>query len=111
MKVLHHNEWDLLSLITLYSHSTYLLFEQDQEESAKTFTNIGKWYGDLRESTQSVRVLEKVTSKFDALEAGHAQYYLAIQHKRINATVKLLTHSWPLFILLKQEQSYMPLSS
>ncbi len=82
MKVLHHNEWDLLSLITLYSHSTYLLFEQDQEESAKTFTNIGKWYGDLRESTQSVRVLEKVTSKFDALEAGHAQYYLAIQHKK-----------------------------
>jgi len=82
MKVLHHNEWDLLSLITLYSHSTYLLFEQDQEESAKTFTNIGKWYGDLRESTQSVRVLEKVTSKFDALEAGNAQYYLAIQHKK-----------------------------
>jgi len=82
IKILHHNEWDLLSLITLYSHSTYLLFEQDHEESAKTFTNIGKWYGDLRESTQSVRILEKVTSKFDALEAGHAQYYLALQHKK-----------------------------
>jgi len=82
MKVLHHNEWDLLSLITLYSHSTHLLFEQDQEESAKTFTNIGKWYGDLKESTQSVKVLEKVTAKFDALEAGHAQYYLALQHKK-----------------------------
>lgn len=82
IKVLHHNEWDLLSLITLYSHSTFLLFEQDHEESAKTFTNIGKWYGDLRESTQSVRILEKVTSKFDALEAGHAQYYLALQHKK-----------------------------
>ncbi|WP_254660037.1 ribonuclease H-like domain-containing protein [Lysinibacillus sp. AR18-8] len=82
IKVLHHNEWDLLSLITLYSHSTYLLFEQDHEESAKTFTNIGKWYGDLRESTQSVRILEKVTSKFDALEAGNAQYYLALQHKK-----------------------------
>ena len=50
IKVLHHNEWDLLSLITLYSHSTYLLFEQDHEESAKTFTNIGKWYGDLRKA-------------------------------------------------------------
>lgn len=82
IKVLHHNEWDLLSLITLYSHSTYLLFEQDHEESAKTFTNIGKWYGDLRESTQSVRIFEKVTSKFDALEAGNAQYYLALQHKK-----------------------------
>ncbi|MEK3726261.1 ribonuclease H-like domain-containing protein [Lysinibacillus sp. FSL W8-0953] len=82
MKVLLHNEWDLLSLITLYSHSTQLLFEEDHEESAKTFTNIGKWYGDLKESTQSVRVLEKVTMQFDALEAGNAQYYLALQHKK-----------------------------
>ncbi|MEE3808792.1 ribonuclease H-like domain-containing protein [Lysinibacillus fusiformis] len=82
MKVLLHNEWDLLSLITLYSHSTQLLFEEEHEESAKTFTNIGKWYGDLKESTQSVRVLEKVTMQFDALEAGNAQYYLALQHKK-----------------------------
>lgn len=82
MKVLLHNEWDLLSLITLYVHSTNLLFEETSEESAKTFTNIGKWYADLKESSQSVKVLEKVTTQFDALEAGNAQYYLAIQHKR-----------------------------
>ncbi|XRD26307.1 ribonuclease H-like domain-containing protein [Lysinibacillus fusiformis] len=82
MKVLLHNEWDLLSLITLYSHSTQLLFDEGYEESAKTFTNIGKWYGDLKESTQSVKVLERVTTQFDALEAGNAQYYLALQHKK-----------------------------
>ncbi|WP_447402801.1 ribonuclease H-like domain-containing protein [Lysinibacillus sp. fkY74-1] len=82
MKVLLHNEWDLLSLITLYSHSTQLLFEEGHEESAKTFTNIGKWYGDLKESTQSVKVLERVTTQFDALEAGNAHYYLALQHKK-----------------------------
>jgi len=82
MKVLLHNEWDLLSLITLYVHSTNLLFEETSEESAETFTNIGKWYADLKESSQSVKVLEKVTTQFDALEAGNAQYYLAIQHKR-----------------------------
>ncbi|WP_264986713.1 ribonuclease H-like domain-containing protein [Lysinibacillus piscis] len=82
IKVLWHNEWDLLSLITLYSHSTNLLFEDVQDESAKTYTNIGKWYGDLKESVQSVHVLEKVTAQFDALEAGQAQYYLAIQHKK-----------------------------
>lgn len=79
-------------LITLYSHSTQLLFEEEHEESAKTFTNIGKWYGDLKESTQSVRVLEKVTMQFDALEAGNAQYYLALQHKKENVIMKLLTH-------------------
>ncbi|MGN4125638.1 ribonuclease H-like domain-containing protein [Lysinibacillus sphaericus] len=82
MKVLLHNEWDLLSLITLYVHSTNLLFEEASEESAKTYTNIGKWYADLKESSQSVKVLEKVTTQFDALEAGNAQFYLAMQHKK-----------------------------
>ncbi|WP_107924243.1 ribonuclease H-like domain-containing protein [Lysinibacillus parviboronicapiens] len=82
MKVLLHNEWDLLSLITLYVHSTNLLFEEASEESAKTYTNIGKWYADLKASTQSVKVLEKVTTRFDALDAGNAQFYLAMQHKK-----------------------------
>ncbi|QDQ02261.1 exonuclease [Lysinibacillus fusiformis] len=82
MKVLLHNEWDLLSLITLYVHSTNLLFEEASEESAKTYTNIGKWYADLKESTQSVKALEKVTTQFDAREAGNAQFFLAMQHKK-----------------------------
>lgn len=82
MKVLLHNEWDLLSLITLYVHSTNLLFEEMDDESAKTYTNIGKWYADLKEGAKSVKVLEKVTSQFNALEAGDAQYHLAFQLKR-----------------------------
>lgn len=82
MKVLVHNEWDLLSLITLYVHSTNLLFEEASDESANTYTNIGKWYADLKKSPQSVNVLEKVTTQFDAREAGNAQFYLAIQLKK-----------------------------
>lgn len=82
MKVLVHNEWDLLSLITLYVHSTYLLFEQSSDESANTYTNIGKWYADLKKRPQSVNVLEKVTAQFDAREAGNAQFYLAMQLKK-----------------------------
>ena len=82
MKVLLHNEWDLLSLITLYVHSTNLLFEEADDESAKTYTNIGKWYADLKEGAKSVKVLEKVTSQFNALEAGDAQFHLAFQLKR-----------------------------
>ncbi|MEK5333289.1 ribonuclease H-like domain-containing protein [Lysinibacillus sp. FSL W8-0992] len=82
MKVLIHNEWDLLSLITLYVHSTNLLFEEASDESANTYTNIGKWYADLKKSPQSVNVLEKVTTQFDAREAGNAQFYLAIQLKK-----------------------------
>jgi len=82
LKVLDHNEWDLLSLITLYVHSTNLLFEEASDESAHTYTNIGKWYADLKKSPQSVNVLEKVTTQFDARQAGYAQFYLALQLKK-----------------------------
>lgn len=82
MKVLYHNEWDLLSLVTLYIHSTNLLLEQELYESATTYTNIGKWFGDLKHSDQSVEVLKAVTNHFDHANAGLAHYYLALQQKR-----------------------------
>ncbi|MFP3917393.1 ribonuclease H-like domain-containing protein [Lysinibacillus telephonicus] len=82
MKVLYHNEWDLLSLVTLYIHSTNLLLENDLKEAATTYTNIGKWYGDLKQQQQSKQILVNVTNEFDDEEAGLAYYFLAFQHKR-----------------------------
>lgn len=82
MKVLYHNEWDLLSLVTLYIHSTNLLLENNLEEAAVTYTNIGKWYGDLKQQQQSNQVLVNVTNEFDDEEAGLAYYFLAFQQKR-----------------------------
>lgn len=85
IKVLKHNEWDLLSLITLYSHSTSLLFDEYKEENAITFTNIGKWYADLKEHKQSSIILNKVATQFNELEAKDAYFYLAQQKKREKA--------------------------
>lgn len=82
MKVLHHNEWDLLSLITLYIHSTSLLLEQESKESATTYTNIGKWFGDLKYRSQSEQVLSAVAATYEGEESGLAHFYLAYQQKR-----------------------------
>ncbi|RUL55511.1 ribonuclease H-like domain-containing protein [Lysinibacillus antri] len=82
MKVLFHNEWDLLSLISLYIHSTNLLLEGKTDEAATTYTNIGKWFGDLKHTQQSDNVLLNVTKSFNDEEAGLAYYYLAINQKR-----------------------------
>lgn len=82
MKVLQHNEWDLLSLVTLYIHSTNLLLENDLQEAATTYTNIGKWFGDLRQSNFSEQVLATVTENYEIEESGMAYYYLAFQQKR-----------------------------
>ncbi|MED3660667.1 ribonuclease H-like domain-containing protein [Ureibacillus terrenus] len=82
VKVLQHNEWDTLSLLTLYIHSTSLLLDRVLQDGAVTYTNIGKWYNDLKEHKQSEQVLSAVTKQFDEEEAGLAYYYLAFQQKR-----------------------------
>ena len=82
MKVLHHNEWDLLSLITLYIHSSKLLFDQQLTESATTYTNIGKWHKDTKNLGASSEVLEHVIQNFEADESAVARYYLAYELKK-----------------------------
>ncbi|WP_339288705.1 ribonuclease H-like domain-containing protein [Ureibacillus sp. FSL K6-0786] len=82
MKVLQHNEWDILSLLTLYIHSTNLLLDHALQDDAVTYINIGKWYDDLKERQQSEKVLLSVTNQFDVKESGLAYFYLAFQQKR-----------------------------
>lgn len=82
IKVLYHNEWDLLSLITLYIHSTQLLFQKEISDSAVTYTNIGKWYNDLKQKNTGIDVLTAVTEHFDLTDTGLAHYYLAMEQKR-----------------------------
>ncbi|MGX9133868.1 ribonuclease H-like domain-containing protein [Rummeliibacillus sp. JY-2-4R] len=82
LKVLEHNEYDLLSLITLYIQATKLLCDDVKEESAITMTNIGKWYGDLSNIVKSGMLLEQVTRQFTRGESGYAHYHLAFQQKK-----------------------------
>ncbi|ANU28131.1 ribonuclease H-like domain-containing protein [Planococcus versutus] len=80
-KVLYHNELDILSLVSLYVVSSNLLMEDMESETSGAYTNIGKWYADLKQFDQSTAYLEHVTIERGASSA-HARYYLAIQKKR-----------------------------
>lgn len=84
LKVLMHNEWDLLSLVTLYAKALDLLALQ-LKESARTYTNIGKWYGDVKARETSRAVLTRVTEHYDVTETHAAHYALGFHHKRIGA--------------------------
>lgn len=64
MKVLVHNEWDILSLVALYIRSTDLLLKSDVQESAVTHTNIGKWFGDLKSHDRSKQIFESVIAEY-----------------------------------------------
>src|SRR5699024_429283 len=66
MKVLRHNEWDILSLVTLYIRATTLILERDTLVTAIPHTNIGKWFADLKFYEDSADIFERVIQKYGA---------------------------------------------
>ncbi|MBE1553649.1 ribonuclease H-like domain-containing protein [Sporosarcina limicola] len=81
MKVLLHNEWDILSLVALYIRSTDLLLKTDYPESAITQTNIGKWFADLKSYDRSKLILESSIAEF-GLHHPVTHFHLAFILKR-----------------------------
>ncbi|WP_025784849.1 ribonuclease H-like domain-containing protein [Sporosarcina sp. D27] len=64
MKILLHNEYDILSLVTLYIRSTELLLQEELSGTAISQTNIGKWYADLKSHSRATAVLEQVIEEY-----------------------------------------------
>ena len=60
MKVMWHNEWDILSLVTLFSLSTDIVMEQESQENAQVATNIAKWFQDLGLKDHSFTELQRI---------------------------------------------------
>ncbi|WP_432359002.1 ribonuclease H-like domain-containing protein [Sporosarcina sp. UB5] len=81
MKVLLHNEWDILSLVTLYIRSTDLLLQDDAISSANAKTNIGKWYTDLKSFDRSKNVLMDVIAEYGA-EEPKAHFHIGFLLKK-----------------------------
>lgn len=81
-QVLRHNEYDLLSLITLFIQATELVFSEANQEHAIVHTNIGKWYHDLKQLDSSQSLLENITENYATNEAAEAYYLLALQQKK-----------------------------
>ena len=45
--ILKHNEMDILSLITLYTHLSFQLLGLDRQQTAKETFEVGRWYSYL----------------------------------------------------------------
>ncbi|WP_252503407.1 ribonuclease H-like domain-containing protein [Sporosarcina sp. Marseille-Q4943] len=98
MKVLLHNEWDILSLVTLYIRSTDLLLRDDSLSSANAKTNIGKWYTDLKSFNRSKDVLMDVIAEYGTEEPKahfHIGFLLKKEGRQIEAieSFKIAAHS------------------
>ncbi|WP_226793074.1 ribonuclease H-like domain-containing protein [Bacillus sp. B1-b2] len=79
--ILKHNEWDILSLITLYTHISYQLLHKDQAMSAKEALEVGKWYSHSGNVGMAKETFLNINSR-DTEETLMAQFLLAKQFKR-----------------------------
>lgn len=86
LKVLHHNEWDILSLLTLFVHTSRLLLQDSYDETANTSTNIAKWFSDLKLYNKSQEHFEQITAQYNHKDAARAFFYVGYDYKRMKQT-------------------------
>ncbi|EKN69559.1 hypothetical protein BABA_09041 [Neobacillus bataviensis LMG 21833] len=79
--VLKHNEIDILSLVTLYSHLTFQLHGIDRNQTRPEIYEVGRWFVSLGEKNEAEKVLSKLTNGKDPT-SYQAKHILAFQHKK-----------------------------
>ncbi|WP_210367798.1 ribonuclease H-like domain-containing protein [Bacillus sp. REN3] len=79
--VIKHNEMDILSLITLYTHLTFQLLGMDSSQSSREVFEVGRWYSYLGESGKARETFSGLAESGNdqEIEAKHA---LAFEFKR-----------------------------
>ncbi|PIC63183.1 exonuclease [Sporosarcina sp. P13] len=81
MKVMWHNEWDILSLVTLYSLSTDIVLDENSQENAHIATNIAKWFQDLGLTERSYSELQRIVETYGT-SYPLTHYHLGLVLKR-----------------------------
>ncbi|MDQ0206020.1 ribonuclease H-like domain-containing protein [Alkalicoccobacillus murimartini] len=82
--VLQHHEWDLLSLITLYSHiSLKITNSQDEEVTGNEHYEIGRWFAALGEAKRAVQHLNESICSDDQEVVSKSIYEMAMLSKKL----------------------------
>ncbi|OLS40283.1 ribonuclease H-like domain-containing protein [Bacillus sp. MRMR6] len=79
--IIKHNEIDILSLVTLYTHLTFQLCGQDNSQTRKESFEVGRWYASLGEKREAKKILTKLAVGNDKTSL-QAKLALAYQLKK-----------------------------
>ncbi|MEH7275800.1 ribonuclease H-like domain-containing protein [Neobacillus vireti] len=79
--IIKHNEIDILSLVTLYTHLTFQLCGMDDKQTRKESFEVGRWYDSLGEKDEAAKVLTKLVEGSDTTSLK-AKLALAYQSKK-----------------------------
>ncbi|MBM7584299.1 uncharacterized protein YprB with RNaseH-like and TPR domain [Bacillus pakistanensis] len=84
LKVMSHNELDILSLITLYTHLSLQILGLDHNQTSKEKWLVGKWFDYVGEEKLAVQHYQKVMHSVGE-EKNLASYALALHFKKEKA--------------------------
>jgi tetratricopeptide (TPR) repeat protein len=79
--VLKHNEIDILSLITLYTHLTYQICGHDHSRTRNESFEIGRWFASLGEENEANQAFTMLVDGNDET-SDRARMALAFQYKK-----------------------------
>ncbi|MEH7075164.1 ribonuclease H-like domain-containing protein [Neobacillus drentensis] len=79
--ILKHNEIDILSLVTLYTHITFQLYGIDINQTRAESYEVGRWFSSLGQENQAEKVLTKLINGND-MPSYQAKFSLALQRKK-----------------------------
>jgi uncharacterized protein len=79
--VIRHNETDILSLLTLYTHLTFQILGRDKTQTPRETYEVGRWFSYLGESDRAKQAFTGllVGGNEEEISAMHA---LAFEHKK-----------------------------
>lgn len=79
--IIKHNEIDILSLISLYTHLSFQILQLDERQTSREVYEVGRWLSTLGESSQAASAFNKI-SEGESSEALDARFALAFEHKK-----------------------------
>ncbi|WP_160721271.1 ribonuclease H-like domain-containing protein [Bacillus sp. USDA818B3_A] len=79
--ILKHNEIDILSLVTLYTHLTFQITGTDYKQTRQESYEVGRWFASLGDAEQAKKVLTTLTKEKD-ITSTKAKLILAYQQKK-----------------------------
>lgn len=79
--VIKHNETDILSLLTLYTHLTFQILGRDRTQTPRETYEVGRWFSYLGESDKAKQTFSGLLEGGNKEEVS-AKHALAFEHKK-----------------------------
>ncbi|MBM4762078.1 ribonuclease H-like domain-containing protein [Bacillus sp. B15-48] len=81
LRVIKHNELDILSLITLYTHLSFQILGLDKKRTVRETYEVGRWFAHLGDREKATENFEYI-ARGKEMDAVLAKQALALEYKR-----------------------------